>query len=99
MFVCKKQTSTEQSLHRLPAMEDEELIDALVRLCQVSARGERLYITERDKEAFPRLAELLKTRRVELGKVARKMVQAATSRQEENHRETLSHRGGEEGGR
>jgi hypothetical protein len=71
-------------------MEDEELIDALVRLCKVSARGERLYITQKDKEAFPRLAELLKTRQEEVGEVARKMVQAATARQEENVRETLS---------
>ena len=72
-------------------MEAEQLLDALVRLCQVSARDDLLYISEQDKADFPWLAEQLKTRRVELGQVARKMVQAATSDKAKNDRETLSH--------
>ena len=77
-------------------MEAEQLLDALVRLCQVSARDDLLYISEQDKADFPWLAEQLKTRRAELGQVARKMVQAATSDKTRNDRETLCHKGGKE---
>jgi hypothetical protein len=72
-------------------MEAEQLLDALVRLCQVSVRDDLLYITERDKTNFPWIAEQLKTRRVELGQLARKVVRSATSDKVENDRETLSH--------
>jgi hypothetical protein len=72
-------------------MEAEQLLDALVRLCQVSTRDDLLFITERDKANFPWLAEQLKSRRVELGQVARKMVQAATSDKVDNDREAISH--------
>jgi hypothetical protein len=58
-------------------MEAEQLLDTLVRLCQVSARDDLLYITERDKTNFPWIAEQLKSRRAELGQIARKVVQAA----------------------